>query len=317
MSKKIRVMTVIGFVVSALLIGLTVQRIDFGTLADTLQGLSFGWLAVAVAVNIVVMVVKGYRWREAIVVDTPIRFSQTFNVLMVGSMLSNILPLKAGEVLRAILLGRQLHRSSANLLSSVGVDRIMDNMGFFAMVALAPLWFELPAGFLPVAAGLLLLLLGVFIGLFILSRWKWERTRIPAKGFRHYLHQLSFGLGALSRPRRLAALAICSFVSWMLQVGVILGLQQAFHMVLPSWAPMFILLVVNLAIALPSTPGHFGTFEYAIIFALVAQFHLPKETALGFALVYHLIQWIPITLWGWILLGRMGLRVKDLPTNGG
>lgn len=314
MTKKIRLVTVIGFVISALLILLAVQRVDFSALANTLQHLNFGWLLAAAVVNIACMAVKGYRWRGAIVGETP-RFSQTFNILMVGAMLSNILPLRAGELLRAILLGRATRRSSANLISSVGVDRIMDAVGFFVMVTLSPIWFDLPSGFLPVAGGMLVLLVGIFAGLFFLSRWKWDRARIPVRGLKFHLYQLSFGLGALSRPRRLVSLAFLSLVSWLLQAAVVFYLQKSFHLDLPSWAPLLILLVVNLAIALPATPGHFGTFEYAIIFALVARFGLPKETALGFALVYHLIQWIPVTLWGWILLGRMGLHVKDLPAD--
>ena len=56
------------------------------------------------------------------------------------------------------------------------------------------------------------------------------------------------------------------------------------------WA--MVLLSVNFALLLPTTPGNIGVLEAGAVVALVAA-GVPAEAALAFALVYHAIQLVP------------------------
>ena len=68
-------------------------------------------------------------------------------------------------------------------------------------------------------------------------------------------------------------------------------------------APLLVLLGVNLAVALPSTPGQVGVLEAGAVGAL-ALLHVPPEPAMAFAILYHLVQFVPVTL-----AGLPGLRM--------
>src|SRR5439155_26623636 len=60
---------------------------------------------------------------------------------------------------------------------------------------------------------------------------------------------------------------------------------------------LLILLFINFAIAAPSTPAQIGAFEAGGVFAL-GMLGAPTEKALAFALLYHFMQAIPVTLAG-------------------
>jgi uncharacterized membrane protein YbhN (UPF0104 family) len=61
-----------------------------------------------------------------------------------------------------------------------------------------------------------------------------------------------------------------------------------------------------LAAALPAAPGFLGTFQYATILAL-SFFSIPKEEALGFSIVAHVGQLLPVIIAGVIELMRARL----------
>jgi uncharacterized membrane protein YbhN (UPF0104 family) len=52
---------------------------------------------------------------------------------------------------------------------------------------------------------------------------------------------------------------------------------------------------INAAIVLPTVPGNFGTFEAGAIMALILS-GTPRETAMLFALTYHLTHIIPVAI---------------------
>ena len=79
----------------------------------------------------------------------------------------------------------------------------------------------------------------------------------------------------------------------------------------PFSAALFLQSLLALAVAIPSAPGFFGLFEAAAKIALGV--YLVDETlAVSYALGYHLLSFIPITLIGFWYLARLGLHLKDM-----
>ena len=67
---------------------------------------------------------------------------------------------------------------------------------------------------------------------------------------------------------------------------------------------LLIYLTVNLAATMPGTPGQIGLFEAAAVLALVGQ-GVGQAQALAFALLYHAVHLVPLTLVGAAPLVRM------------
>ena len=105
---------------------------------------------------------------------------------------------------------------------------------------------------------------------------------------------LSSGLQA-STPRRVTAMAALSLLGWSSELVMLVLFQGAFHLV-PSFRTALLTLVgINAAIAIPTLPGNFGTFEAGVTMALV-MCGAPRDVAVSYALIFHLTHVIPVAL---------------------
>jgi uncharacterized membrane protein YbhN (UPF0104 family) len=84
-------------------------------------------------------------------------------------------------------------------------------------------------------------------------------------------------------------------------------LTNAFDLDLPLVAGTVVVVAINLSLVLPSSPAALGVFEAATVVALRA-FDVPQAEALSFALVLHLLNFVPFLVIGAALLGPGALR---------
>jgi uncharacterized membrane protein YbhN (UPF0104 family) len=70
---------------------------------------------------------------------------------------------------------------------------------------------------------------------------------------------------------------------------------------LPFAAVVLVQVAIGLGMILPSAPAAVGVFEGATLIALGA-YKLPQSTGLPYALVFHLVNFIPFVLTGAFLL---------------
>jgi uncharacterized membrane protein YbhN (UPF0104 family) len=116
-------------------------------------------------------------------------------------------------------------------------------------------------------------------------------------------------LQVLRRPGpALGALGVL-LLGWIVDLGEVWLVLYAIGIDLPPAAGLLILLTLNLAIMVPSTPAQVGALEFGALVAL-DQLHVAKEPALAFALVYHAMQIAPLIVAGLVLdmpmvLGRI------------
>ena len=93
-----------------------------------------------------------------------------------------------------------------------------------------------------------------------------------------------------------------------MEINVIALALRALGLQVPWTAAVAVLIGVNVALAVPfGPPGNAGTLEAGATLALVG-FGVSKDQALAFALVYHLLQVIPIGILGAIFAGRAARR---------
>jgi uncharacterized membrane protein YbhN (UPF0104 family) len=73
--------------------------------------------------------------------------------------------------------------------------------------------------------------------------------------------------------------------------------------------------VIAVAVALPSAPGYVGPFQAGTVQGL-ALLGVARETALSLSIVYHLCNYIPITIAGLAYLSALNLTLGELRTAG-
>jgi uncharacterized membrane protein YbhN (UPF0104 family) len=79
-----------------------------------------------------------------------------------------------------------------------------------------------------------------------------------------------------------------------------------------SWvAPWVVLAFVGVSVSLPSAPGFIGVFHAAAAVAL-GMFGVARAEAVGYALILHAAQFVPITLIGWAFLLREHVTLAEV-----
>jgi uncharacterized membrane protein YbhN (UPF0104 family) len=121
----------------------------------------------------------------------------------------------------------------------------------------------------------------------------------------HAVAQMTAALALLRSPGRAARLLGLSLLAWLLEGAVFACVAWSLHIQVTWAAPWLSLGAATLATLLPSSPGYVGTFDYFAMLGLTA-YGAGRTAAAAFALLAHLMLWLPVTLAGLValLLGR-------------
>ena len=291
------------------------------------------WLFLAsAAVATLTFPVRATRWRIILAARSPdARWQPVWRATAIGFMANNVLPARTGELARGYAASRLVGLSFAASIGSIAVERIFDGLIVMLLLAVAIAWSGL-AGALAVGGKPVTTLAawsgGVFIAalafLFALVHaprqvlgWMAAALRrtLPAR-VAEWIVRVTRGfiegLSILRAPRDFARVVVWSFVVWLVNAAAFYLGFLAFHINgLPATSPLLLQGIVALGVAIPSSPGFFGPFEYFSRLSL-GLYGVPGVAAASFALGTHLGWFVPITALGFFYLARSGLSLRDI-----
>jgi uncharacterized membrane protein YbhN (UPF0104 family) len=213
-------------------------------------------------------------------------YPDVLRAVVLGHGANNVLPLRAGELVRTrelVARGGQLRPVA---LAQV-TEKLVEIASMLAWIT-PGIDLLLPGRPRLVYAAEAMLLAGLAV-------WAMRTRRVGVSARAFLWSVLADGLDV-------ALIAVC-----MASVGVHASLASS----------VVVLGTTNLAIALPSTPGQLGAFEAGAAVGLVLA-GIPHDLALGFALVYRVVQWVPITLAaGAVWIGSDRIGGTPAPSLGG
>jgi uncharacterized membrane protein YbhN (UPF0104 family) len=231
---------------------------------------------------------------------------------VVGFATSIVVPARGGELARAEWLGRRTGLPRATILGSILLDHLVSATGLFTTIALLPLFLDFP-GWLNSGIALALGVFAAAVGLVFFARPKpgmpalggtWVPRGRVADAVGGFLARARLGLTAVGDRRALARSYGASLVAWMVEILVVFAALQAFDIHVPAGVSVLVLVAVNVAMVVPfAPPANFGTVEVGATLTLL-EYGVSKEHALAFALVYHLLQILPIGIGGLVLASR-------------
>ncbi|MCX7959364.1 MAG: flippase-like domain-containing protein [Deltaproteobacteria bacterium] len=240
---------------------------------------------------------------------------------LVGFMANTILPARAGELVRALVLGKKENISKTTVLGSAALDRIFEGIGMLILLVIMPLIMETPDWMKKGTFGFIIFFSAIFILTIMMMKLNpetfvkyipfSERTNEVIKGI---FEKLQKGFEAINNIKTSSLAIILSLLGWITQIFMIYFVILSFGINLTPLSALMTLLAVNIAIMIPAAPGSLGTFELAVVLAL-GFFGVEKSTALSIALTYHFIQLIPVTIAGVISIPLLGMKFKDIDTD--
>jgi glycosyltransferase 2 family protein len=309
-----------GIVVSLVSLVIVFYFVDLDRFIAAIRLADYRYIILLVLVCVVWLLVRALVWRTLL--REQAGYGQVFLTVNEGYLLNNFLPFRLGEIGRAYLLSKKARLGFLQVLSSILIERLLD-VAFAVTVFLTTLPIVLQSGFGEQAAILtgVIVLLGL-VCLFLLARNReWAMIRFD------YLQTCLPGIQRVLKPQQLAAFfsgldALRDTRRFLTTIGLMVinwgvALLQ-FFILLRAFSPdakllwaAFVLGVMSLGIAAPSSPGAIGVMEIAIVGALSA-FKLDPSTSLAAALTAHFTNYLVTGILGLYALAHDGLSLTGL-----
>ncbi|MEE9305138.1 MAG: lysylphosphatidylglycerol synthase transmembrane domain-containing protein [bacterium] len=319
----------VGVLVSGLLLAIIVWTIDVREAVRALAAADVRWIGPALVILAISLGVRAWRWRFIMAPVKLINTHRLFSAMMIGFMGNNLLPARAGEFMRAYVIGKTQRVSASASLATVVVERLFDGFTLLAMLLVSILVLRFPveserlthhirtAGWLAFGFYLAVLAVCVLLRLyqaptrrgilavlsFLPERWRAKAAQV--------LDGFVQGLEVVRGGWHLVPILALSIAAWSIQAVSIWLVLLAFHLKLSLGAAFFFMAVQAFGVMIPSSPGFIGTFHAASILAMTA-FGVGREVALSASIVMHLLFFIPVTVVGLIYLWVENLTLHEM-----
>lgn len=299
---------VVGIPSSVVFLWLAVRSADFGEVRHALRQADPGLVALAVVAMGAVYLLQAERWR-GIAGEKRLSRRRFAEMVVVAVACNNVLPGRAGDVLRARWLAVASGALSGRALASVVLDRGSDVVVLFAFLVVSLPAVASSTWLLRLGLGALVLL-SIFAAALVFARAytsRRPRERRERSLVRRVLRDTLEGLAEPLGRRRLARALALGGAAWIVWAAVAVLVASAVGVHLSMLEALFVAAVVNLGVAVPSSPGFVGTYQWLGVESL-ALLDVGRERGLAFAILLHATWYIPTTLIGALVVGVRFLR---------
>jgi uncharacterized protein (TIRG00374 family) len=249
--------------------------------------------------------IRAWRWQYLLLPIKSISLLPLFRSTLIGFMGNNLLPFRAGELLRGASIGQSQNISKGAALGSIILERAFDGVVLSLIPFLLLAFLDLASWVLMASLALFLVYVtGLFITMFTsIGEWAegwWRRLTLlmpAAEGIGCMAEHFFQGMKGSNQVGSLLTISFLSFLCWLCNGMYFFLLFEAVGIKLSFLAALIVQVVIALGAILPAGPGDVGSFEYLTVLGLTL-FSITKETAFAYALLAHICQFAPITIVG-------------------
>jgi uncharacterized protein (TIRG00374 family) len=260
-----------------------------------------------------------------------------YGMTLVGYFFNSFFPARAGDIVRAYLLGKRTGLRKTTVLATIVIEKAFDGVALLLMLlvslVLLPSIISTPGStgispeFLAWVAGVAMVVAIAGLALFYLYSARFARIvgsivnrlplperlkRLPVRLIKTFAE----GMHVFRSPRPLVSAALISLLVWVVVAAMFLlgflSFKTPFPLELTGVVGLlFITALVDLGLLIPALPGNVGTYE-ALVVAGMAFFRVDKELAVAFALIFHVGQIVVTLLVGVVAFWMQNLSLRDI-----
>jgi uncharacterized protein (TIRG00374 family) len=302
---------VIGSSVSALLLYLTVRKLELESVLTALRAADPIRVSLAVAAIGCMYLVQALRWRWIARREARLPTRRFLQYVVGGVALNNAVPGRPGDLLRAHWLGRGGNVPRANALGTVVVDRSADlTILVVGLAVTVPLVGFREPWVRSLAAVTFVLAIAATLGAVLAYRFRRRlfrrvgdrlgRVKLEAGRLLNTMRRSCDSVGLIG----IVAATLACWSLWAISARLVAG---SVGISLSALQVAFLTAVVNLGVAIPSSPGFVGTYQWLCVSAL-AVFGVPRSDAFAFSVISHAAWFVPSSLAGIALLAARSAR---------
>jgi len=286
--------------------------------ADAFTAVQWPWVAAAIGLNLLSVLVRALAWRTVIVnaFERPHpNFMLVFSAFSVGLFANAILPGRIGELARVAVLNRRMRQAGAwaRLLGTVFAHRVFDLVAIIILVLYVTLTTRIPSWAVTsliavVAVGIVLLTLAVLGA----RNDRYAGIEDGLGAVRKVVRLARYGLGVMRRPASAALALVFQLFGWVCQLLAVYTAMRAFGIHQPLPAAGLVLVLMNVATIFPLWPGNVGLVQAAVALPLFTYYGVDKARGIAFGFGLQAIEASVGISVGLIFLAREGLSVAML-----
>jgi uncharacterized protein (TIRG00374 family) len=270
------------------------------------------------------LVTRAARWQVLFLPGRKVPFKPVLGTLSISYMASTFLPLRAGELVRAVLLGQRERIPVPSVIGTILIEKLFDFLAIGVLLALLLALTPLPAA--AQVAGISITSVILFGFAFVVALAIWRKQTLMFVGLVERI--LPFGVGPRMRLRDAAAnfaegtdslrygrlwllLLTWTAVTWLFSIASTAAGMAALSVPLNFAAVLFVVVLTSTGQAVPSSPGYVGVYHAAATLALTA-FGVDPATAVGVALITHAFSYATLVIAGVVALWTGGYSFSDV-----
>ncbi len=318
----------LGLALSLLLLFLMFRSMELPSVARALAEAQFVYLLPAVALYFAGVFARTVRWAVLLRSAQQVGVRRLFVVLVVGFMANDVLPLRAGEAVRAYMLWQKERLEPGATIASIVVERIFDGLALTGFLVAAGLLIPLDDWLTQLAWAASGVFVLAIVAVFAMTVAPAPIVKLATavvsplptrlrELFLRLLRGFVDGLGTLRSVRDTAAVAALSVVAWILEASMYFALMFSFPFKPQVLASILGTAVANLGTMIPSSPGYVGTFDLPLSAAMVGTFKIDPSLAASYTLLVHATLVVPVVLLGFLFVWREGLSLAKLTSQEG
>jgi uncharacterized membrane protein YbhN (UPF0104 family) len=250
----------------------------------------------AIALYGLATVVRSERWRRLLEDEgaRPPR-ADTYALTCIGYMGNNVLPARAGDAIRVVLMGPPAHTSRITVAGTLVAERVLD------VAVLVVLFVVVGYGLLGEVGGDKVEIIaggGAAAAVTAAIGWRFVRRNERLHGFVAPLASATLGLRRAHHGLLLLAITL---VIWAIEAGVWMSVGAAVGFGMGPIEGLYLVALASVFSMIPSGPAYAGTQDAAVAIGIKA-LGGTGATAVAYLLMLRFVIVVPITLAGFILL---------------
>ena len=302
-----------GLAISAIFLWLAIRDADPDAVRAALRDADVGLVLLAVVAFMFGYLLQATRWRR--IANAPqLGLRRFYEMVLGGLACNNVLPIRIGELIRAGWLSREAPMPGGRALGSVALDRVCDVIALvlFLVIGLqavpTPEWLQR----MVIGAAVLVVLIVaalVFARLYTRSQ---DRDRRERGRIRRIVRDTVDFLGEPIGRHRAALWLALSIGAWTVGAFAVFLVARSVGVELDALEAVFVASALALGVAIPSSPGYIGTYQWIGVAAL-GLLDVPASQALAFAILMQASWYVPTTLIGGAIIGWRAVRMGERP----
>jgi hypothetical protein len=311
------ILVVVINLVSLVCLAWALRGVRLGELKEDIATMDWWWVALAVATDLAVYTWQAWRWMLILRPIEPVSYWQTVRAIYIGLFANEVLPFRAGELLRCYLVSRWTAMPFSVSVSSVLIERIFDGIWLVAGMFVALRIVPRPHHMRLLVGSEYVLAAVVLVGAALLAIALFHRQRahdaLSGTTWQRHLRVLIDDLSLIGHSRYLYIAFFQSLPYLLLQVIPIYAAFKGYGFDDLTLKDAFALMVIlRVGTMIPAAPGNLGVFQVMTFESLIKIFNVVPREAHRFSLVLWGMVTLPLLIAGLVALAITGAKIGEL-----